>query len=116
MSALILVFLDKTVGLRVPVAHETIGLDIAQLHESIIDTPTTKMKLLIKKSIAAASSSHTNNDDDLDGMGSVKDDLDTKNRGEGDGDGEGTVNDTVHDAHTNQPVLYTQKSILSGND
>lgn len=124
MSGLILVFLDRTVGLRVPLTHETIGLDIAQLHDTIIDTPTKKLKLLIKKTVTASLSSHKNNDDDLDGMGSVTDDLDMKNRGESEGEGgggssavgeddgeeDGTVNDT------NRPVLYTQKSILSGND
>lgn len=105
-SGLILLLVDKTMGLRVPESHEEVGLDIAQLHESVINTPSKKLRALIARTKQAD-------------WGGSEDDLDARNRGDRSGsidEGDDSYTDTGSvDDRTAQPE-YTQKSILSGND
>jgi hypothetical protein len=106
-----------TIGLRVPKVHEKIGLDIAQLHETIIAMPTNKMQLLIDETICASRSKRE------------EDTLDVMNHGDvSNSDGNGDISGTVDDEAVSNSVttsmnyetlprrIYTQKSILSGND
>jgi len=112
-SLMILVLVDKTLGLRVPVVHEEIGLDISQLHETIIDIPTKKLKLSISKAVTASQSTN----DELDGGDG--DDLDNMNHGDGDGNDDDVEDNGATNTGTavdsfNAPPTYTQKSIISG--
>ena len=101
--------------------HENIGLDIAQLHESLIDTPSKKLQLLIKKTISDVHQANSQ------GIGNSDDDLDAVQRGDRDENegGDEVISDMGSEggsAHgnemqvTNHPTIYTQKSIISGNE
>lgn len=102
VSGTILYIVDKAVGFRVPSTHEAIGLDIAQLHESIIDTPQKKMSELIKKTVEA-------NVRVVDPLNDMGDDLDVLNRGDNDHSADDIGGSSNH-------RIVTQKSIISGND